>query len=59
MGDREKRIETLLQVIAGCEISLRQFPDDLKFRNTIEKTKQTKIQELKDLVYGTDTVEKT
>jgi hypothetical protein len=53
---REERIETLLLVIAGCEISLRQFPDDMRFCSNIKKTKALKLKQLREVIYGLETM---
>jgi hypothetical protein len=49
---RKERIDALLLIIAGCELSLRQFPEDARVRSIMNKTKKAKLKELKEVIYG-------
>lgn len=49
---RKSRIDELLHIIGGCEVVLLGAQDDFKLRRTVEQTKQEKIKELRDIVYG-------
>lgn len=49
---KEERIEQLLLIIASCEVTLRQFPDDARIRSQMNKTKLATTEKLRKVIYG-------